>query len=151
MIPSKGHNINGFQISVLSNFYPPKAIWYITSGIVFQKENDWNFLKIPGKLTFYFGKSVTFLFGGGLAANYVMLPPESYDKNGVISKSDFTFDGIAFLGLNVNILKYWKIKFLTEYEGSFTTLYKSFGGHSGNVDEKYYSLSFNLGVTYLVH
>ncbi|MEI8006870.1 MAG: hypothetical protein WCI48_11735 [Bacteroidota bacterium] len=150
VVPTNGPFINGVQISILSNFYPPKASFFsFTTGIVFQNENEWNFLKVPVKLTFLIGKKVTFLFGGGLAGNYVMLPKESYNKYGIISKSDFTLNGMIFLGFSVNIIKNWKIKFIPEYESSLTTLYKSFGGRHGYDYEKYHSISFNLGVIYI--
>jgi len=150
VVPKNGPFINGIQISVLSNFYPPKSSFFsFTTGIVFQNENEWNFLKVPVKLTFLIGKKITFLFGGGLAANYVMLPKETYYKYGVISISDFTLNGLIFLGFSVNVIKNWKIKFLSEYETSLTALYKSFGGHHGYNYEKYHSISFNLGVIYI--
>jgi hypothetical protein len=151
VVSSNGPYLNGVQISLLSNFYPPKTTFFsVTSGIVFQNNSEWNFLKVPVKLTFLFGKKVTFLFGGGLAANYVMLPQESYKKFGVISKSDFTLNGLVFLGLRINLTKNWNIKFTPEYEVSFTTLYKSFGGRGRYEYEKYHSITVNLGVSYII-
>ena len=110
-VPSEGQKINGFQISLLADFYPPKTFWSVTGGVVFQNENEWNFLKIPFKLTFSIGNKVAFLFGGGLAANYIMLQSAYYDKYGVLSRSDFTVNGIVLAGLSVNIFKNWIIYF----------------------------------------
>jgi hypothetical protein len=145
-----GNNwIDGGQISFSALFIPKDSLFEINGGIAYQKEKDWNFIKIPIRASLNAGKQIKFIFGGGLCPNYVILNEKYYENNGVISTSDFTFDGIVFTGLSIRFTSSLTVKLTFEYEGSFTTLYKSFGGHHGYDYEKYKSLSVNLTLSYI--
>jgi len=141
---------NGYQISAITCFYPKHAIFYLGSGLSFQKENEWNFIKLPLGIIFCPGRKVKFLIGIGLAVNYVILQSIYFNKHSVLSKSDLMLNSFFLMGLSFNVNNYWRIFIKPQFDMGLTNLYKTY---AGSTRQDYYttrSFSINIGVSYSI-
>ena len=147
---SSGFIANGFQLSALTNFYPNHAIFYFNTGLAYQKEDNWNFIKIPLGLVLSPGRKVKFLIGLGLYANFVILQSKFYSKYDVIAKNDVVLDAYFLLGSSFNFEKNWSIFIKSQVETGLTTLYIPTAEPESENHNKFLSVSVSIGVAYLL-
>jgi hypothetical protein len=139
---------NGFKVSAITNFYPKHAIFYIGSGLSYQKENEWNFIKLPVGITFCPGRKVKLLIGIGVSVSYVILQPKYRKIYDVLSLKDVMLSSCFSLGMSIQVAKKWRILIKPQFDLGLTHLYKTYYGSYGQDWFNANSISINSGVTY---
>ena len=142
--------LNGFQVASMIQIYPSYRVFYLTSGLSYQKEAEWNFIKLPLGIGFSPGKKLKFLLGLGLALNYVNAQKKQSDFYYVPLYREFMLDFYFQMGASVNIWKYCSIFIKPQFNMGLTPLYSE-NRKGSSIDYYAESFSINIGMTYMLY
>ncbi|MFC2102500.1 hypothetical protein ACFLS7_05855 [Bacteroidota bacterium] len=130
---------NGYKISFISSFFPIHTIFFVNSGLTFQHEDHWNFIKLPMGITFSPGNKVKFLAGTGLVLSYASIRQQYFSENDIQSITDFQLGLFFIVGCNFQLTDFLNLFIKPQYELGLTPLYKS-----PRKDNSYLAIKTNL-------